>query len=45
MEREKLIQNIQNLLAFELFCQKKFDESLSNFAQLKIGAYNFLFTA
>ncbi|CAK8694992.1 unnamed protein product [Clavelina lepadiformis] len=34
-EKNKSIQHINTLLAFELFCQKRFDESLHNFTNLK----------
>lgn len=30
-------ESIQNLYAFDLFCQKKFDDSLQLFAQLETG--------
>nr|CAB3267641.1 vam6/Vps39-like protein [Phallusia mammillata] len=33
--KTKQIQHIHTLLAFELFCQKKFEESLENFLKLK----------
>lgn len=38
-EQEKATrkENIQNLYAFDLFCQKKFDDSLQLFAQLETG--------
>lgn len=38
-EQEKAAQkeSIQNLYAFDLFCQKKFDDSLQLFAQLETG--------
>ena len=37
VEKEKRIIIIQTLLAFELFCQKRFEESLRNFANLNTG--------
>lgn len=38
-EQEKAArkESIQNLYAFDLFCQKKFDDSLQLFAQLETG--------
>lgn len=33
-EKDKRIKNIKNLYAFELFCQRRFDESLTLFAKL-----------
>ena len=38
-EQEKATrkESIQNLYAFDLFCQKKFDDSLQLFAQLGTG--------
>ena len=38
-EQEKAArkESIQNLYAFDLFCQKKFDDSLKLFAQLETG--------
>ncbi|CAG5133152.1 unnamed protein product, partial [Candidula unifasciata] len=33
-EKEKRIRNIKNLYAFDLFCQKRFEESLALFAKL-----------
>ena len=38
-EQEKAArkESIQNLYAFDLFCQKKFDDSLQLFAQLGTG--------
>ncbi|XP_005090680.1 vam6/Vps39-like protein [Aplysia californica] len=33
-EKEKRIRNIKNLYAFELFCQRRFEESLTLFAKL-----------
>lgn len=33
-EKERRIRNIKNLYAFELFCQKRFSESLSLFSKL-----------
>ena len=53
-EKDKRIKNIKNLYAFELFCQRRFDESLTLFAKLGTGKsikinicmlnYNLLFT-
>lgn len=34
-EKEKRKETIQNLFAFDMFCQKRFDESLQLFAQLQ----------
>jgi len=34
IEKEKRIRNIKNLYAFELFCQRRFDESLKLFSRL-----------
>ena len=39
VEKEKRIIIIQTLLAFELFCQKRFEESLRNFANLNTGMH------
>ena len=36
-EKDKRIRNIKNLYAFELFCQRRFDESLTLFAKLGTG--------
>ena len=36
-EKEKRKEGIQNLFAFEMFCQKRFDDSLQLFAQLETG--------
>jgi hypothetical protein len=37
LEKARRKENIQNLYAFELFCQKRFDESLQLFARLQTG--------
>ena len=34
-EKAQRIESIQNLYAFDLFCQKRFEESLQRFAQLE----------
>lgn len=36
-EKASRKESIQNLYAFDLFCQKKFDDSLQLFAQLETG--------
>ena len=36
-EKEKRKESIQNLFAFDMFCQKRFDDSLQLFAQLETG--------
>ena len=38
-EKEKRKETIQNLFAFDMFCQKRFDESLQLFAQLQTGQF------
>ena len=42
VEKEKRIIIIQTLLAFELFCQKRFEESLRNFANLNTGMHKII---
>lgn len=37
VEKQKRIQNIRNLFAFELFSQFKFEDSLKIFAELGTG--------
>ena len=36
-EKAKRRERIQNLFAFDMFCQKRFDDSLQLFAQLETG--------
>lgn len=36
-EKAKRKESIQNLFAFDMFCQKRFDDSLQLFAQLETG--------
>jgi len=36
-EKAKRKEHIQNLYAFEMFCQKRFEDSLQLFAQLETG--------
>ena len=36
-EREKRVRNINNLYAFQLFCQHRFEESLQLFGKLGTG--------
>lgn len=36
-EKRQQIHHIQNLYAFNLFCQKRFDESMQVFAKLGTG--------
>ena len=38
-EKEKRIRNINNLYAFDLFCQHKFEESMKIFDTLGTGNY------
>ena len=38
-EKEKRKESIQNLFAFDMFCQKRFDDSLQLFAQLETGGW------
>jgi len=36
-EKAKRKESIQNLFAFDMFCQKRFDDSLHLFAQFETG--------
>ena len=36
-EKSQQIHHIQNLYAFNLFCQKRFDDSMQGFAKLGTG--------
>lgn len=36
-EKQQQIHHIKNLYAFNLFCQKRFDESMQVFAKLGTG--------
>lgn len=38
-EKQQQIHHIKNLYAFNLFCQKRFDESMQVFAKLGTGNY------
>ena len=40
-EKTKRKESIQNLFAFDMFCQKRFDDSLQLFAQLETGQFIF----
>ena len=40
-EKAKRKEHIQNLFAFDMFCQKRFDDSLQLFAQLETGQFSF----
>lgn len=41
-DKKQQIHHIQNLYAFNLFCQKRFDDSMQVFAKLGTGT-NFFF--
>ena len=38
-EKQKRIQHIRNLYAFDLFSQRRFEESLKTFAELGTGDF------
>ena len=40
-EREKRVRNINNLYAFQLFCQHRFEESLQLFGKLGTGSQKY----
>lgn len=39
-EKQQQIHHIKNLYAFNLFCQKRFDESMQVFAKLGTGRFS-----
>lgn len=40
-DKRQQIHHIQNLYAFNLFCQKRFDDSMQGFAKLGTGVLSY----